>query len=726
MKYFTRECAVPAAAVTYAGLLSSLQPILFTTQYGYRDSAEEVSNDNQTSEFITERSKYEGRPLVWCISFLRVTLVRDWGTSICNISLTSSIPDLECDVPSLPDLSKIRGGNHPYLTVEDEIRVYAGYIDSISTPITADMLDEHPIDLCPPFQDEGASEYLKSCKASNGETFRQNPKKPLCPIFWGFIDNINIVANDSGGIVCNIQCRDRSRVFADTKIIAIPSLQGNLLDHEAGGRGTFKKYKAKDGLATGKREDILIQTARAATGRLYSGADFTQNEATATPSPAYKPCWKPVIGGGDETPDNHYSPKWLGGQKQLPQADLGVQLFTSYKYDQGTLMRRTPIEDPALWIREAMFKKMLPHSEPRFHMWVQRPPLQKASGSAVFQVLNKSPLEIIQFLANTEERPTDFYASHVNGDFIFGPRVLDTSGFYDPARFHRTYFFRKWPKEFSKQPPAPNQMIKSIRAVTSSLATFNRFVVLDSQTDGGNDSFIENLRVAIDTLPWSLDGSPTSEFAVQHQTQFPSGRAIYPPCKNQIIYDGNLSSYGSNDFSKRGGALIVAISQARTWAREMNSVQLSLLGDPTLYPNEAIRVYNTILHDYSTSIHPGTPEGIRNLERIQNQLEDLATERGRNRVESIINAEPDTRQFTTTTPEGTRQFEVTRGDEQLNTEFQTNDPLQQEVNTAILGGRVTTSSLILPVYKIRSVEHTITTTGRDKGFTTKVECISDY
>lgn len=689
MKFYTPSCPVPAAAITYAGLLSPYQPILFTTQFGYYDSASSIYDEDQLS-------KYKGRPLVWVISYVSVTLVRDWGTSIANIVLTSSIPSVDCQVPPMPDLGKIRGGNHPYLTIEDEIRIYGGYVPTSSTPITADMLDQHSIDMCPQYKQSSIGDNTPGCKAVYGSDFKQDSNKPLCPIFWGFIDNIQIDADERGGIKCIIQCRDRGRIFSDTKMIAIPSLQGRLTDIDNDNLSQYQQSRLKQGMASGNREDILMEVAKAATGQLFTGIEQGTNK-----------CWKPVIGGSDKR-INSYKPKWGDKQPKYP-SQLSAQLFTSYSTTGKYMKRLAPPEDPASWVREATHKIMLPHSEPRFHIWAQRPPLIKASGASVFQVLKKSPLEVIQYLANTEERPTDFFTSHINGDFVFAPRVLDTSGFYDPYRHYRTYFFRTWPNEINKTPPRPNQMIKAMRTLTSSLATFNRFVVIDSNSEGANSAFLEKLRASIEVLPWTLDGNPDSDFAKENPN-FPSGRAIYPPCRNQIIYDGYLSSYGEKDYNRAGGALIVAISQARTWSREMHGVQLNLIGDPTLYPGEAIRVYNSILHDFGTSINPGTQLSSEILEEQQNKLESLSSEEGKETVQSLLRESRDLEDGAISNSFDTSANKIAK-DTNRSHQTVTNKESQQ---------------IILPVYKVRSIQHNIKTTGRDAGFTTKVECIADY
>jgi len=700
MKHYTTNCSVPAVAITYAGALSSYQPIVFTSQLGFEDTGnlkspdgsviqKAVSND---SNLNLPTDSFKGRKLRWVINYMQINLVRDWPTSMANIVLIPNVPDKECPIPQLPYLGNIRGGNNPYLMSDDEIRIYMGYLSSAVAPITRDMLDEHPIDLCPQYTEDSSVGFQCTPYFHTPPGFKQTPSKPLCPVFWGFIDNINFQADESSGYKLVIQCRDRTRVFADTKIIAVPSLQGRLVDTSD---NSWFGSKDKSGLASGRREDILIQVARASVGSLFEGSNTSRVQNK-------RPPWKPIIGGGN-IEDNLYSPTW-SNEKLSPRA-LGVQLFTAYEGDGlSHLVKNSPLEDMATWVREATHKVMLPHSEPRFHMWIMRPPLTKASGQAVFQVLGKSPMEIVQFLATTEELPTDFFCSHVNGDFMFAPRILDISGFYDPNRFYRTYFFKDYPGD---DKPAPNQVIKSMRVVTSTLGTFNRYAVLDSETEGAFSAFIDNLRVTLDVLPWTLDGTKGSYGGIFDETM---GRAVYPPSRNQIAYDGNLSSYGPKDFQRIGGALIVAISLARQWSRELHGIQLTIIGDPTFFPSEGIRVYNTVLHDFGTSVNPGTPESSSLFNETMNSLENLKEDS--QSISELTGTYSPQEQDKAMKSFGTQEAAKT-------TEY---------ANQALRSHTVETnkSNMVLPTYKVVAVRHTFQSRGRDPGFTTTLEANSDY
>lgn len=640
-KYYSDNSRTPAAAITYAGMSTAIQPILFTTQRGYEDGY--TWDKNELSK-LYPKNKWDGiegmesRPLCWVIKSLKVTTVRDWAVSTAQIILTINLPNAADRVPNLPDLSSYRGGNYPYLTYEDEIRIYAGWISSPLTPICADLLDQHPIDLCP----SGLSVDVngnKVCDPEGESLFTTDRDRPMAPIFWGFIDTVNVIVDK--GIQCVIHCRDRSRIFSDTKIISIPALQGSQLvdsskDAAAG----------VSALASGDRDNILLQVARAAAGGTLNAAQSLD-----------KLCWKQVLGTEDPA----------------------TKKFTGYTgVGTESAVRNSPPADPSGWVRAAMFKLMDKETRPRFHMWVQRPPYVKGNGAAVFQILDRSPIEVVRFLADTEERPTDFYSSHVNGDFIFAPRVLDTSGFYDPERMYRTYFFKTYPKDSNSTPPPSNQMIIDMRVTSSSLGTFNRFVIVDSQSGGTYGDFMDNIQMAMEVNNWALEG-----------------RKVTPPCRNNIVYDGSLSTYGGNT---AGAALVVGLSQARTWSRELAAMQMTVIGDPTLYPGEAVRVYNSVLHDFATSVNPGTPESIKAMEDQQKLWEDLSLDSSKSRFDSM----------------GESLKDPTK-----------NEIAREEIKN-MQKCRLPTGDYILPVYKIRAVQHNLFAQGNDIGYTSKVEMIADY
>lgn len=605
---------VPAAAVVYAGNLSGYQHIVLTTQYdvkGYYNILKSEGKDKsltvQQLQNVNDLKK-QSTVLKWGIKSLQVSQVRDWSASTAMITLACPITSNDQPIPLLPDLSQIRGGNNPCLTVEDEIRIYAGYISSPTQTINADMLDDYG-----GFNENGALQH--------------DPSKPLVPIFWGFIDKVDLIADPRTGFQYVLSCRDRARIFQDTKIISIPNFTGNL----ARDRTNY----SETGVVEGRRDRILVQVLKAAMGDVPTGGTSSS-------------CWKKILG---------------------PEEDPLAQLYTAYASDNHS--RSLAVEDPSAWVRSATHKPMDYLSRPRVHVWVQRPPLVKSQGGgAVFQVVDKTPLEIVQFLAVTEERPTDFYCSHVNGDFVFGPRVLDTSGFNDELRSYRTYFFRGAPKGST---PNHNQVVLSMRATTSTLATYNRFVVIDSNTSGANSSTLsENVKVSLEVIPWILDGA---------------NRKVKAPCRNMIVFDGSLSTYEN----PTGGALVVGLAASRIWARDVTAIEMTVIGDPTLYPSEAVRVYNSILHDYSTLVQSGAT-GAKDK-----AIEDF------NAKQSKRDA-PGTSQGSQPIPQQSTKVE---------------DLLRTDT---IITNK---EDLLLPVYKIRNISHKMVTQGRNAGYTSEISMVSD-
>lgn len=612
-RIWTPEEPTPAACITYSGSNSNDQPILFTTRYGEKGTwSQGKDRPANVDPLVWEEQVNKEADIVelkWTIKYVDITLLRDWSTSQAMIILTCPLPNLGESIPELPNLQSFRGGNFTSLTCEDEIRIYQGYVGSLNTPITADLLDEYPFNFT----------------TTKNKQVLCNPTKPLVPVFWGFIDKVEFSGN-SKGLQITISCRDRTRVFADTRIISIPAFQGN--------RDILNK---EDGTVKGDRADILMSLANAATGNVLGEGDQSCS------------CWKPINRG------------------------LTVRGYSQSNPDELVV----PQDDPAAWTREAALSLMANKAEPRFHIWSERPPIIKGNANATLQVLDKTPLETIDLLAKMEERPMDFYASHINGDFIFGPRSLDMSGFEDEIRSYRTYFFMGWPKQLNNSPPSPTQMIQNIKSLTTTLSTFNKFVVIDSSTSGSIASNLQNLELGIYSLSWGL-----------------SNRTISPPCRTQIIKDGSLSTFPN----KSQGALVVALSQSRQFSRDVNGIQIDLVGDPTFFPGEAIRVYNTVLHDKQTY-------SIMDASQAEGVYYE-AKEEAKKVAEQIKNESKDQKAKACASDAGSKFINkfLTQNSSRLPTDMQ---------------------ALILPIYKVRAVKHTLKADGK-RGFQTTLSAAADF
>ena len=616
MKTYSTEAATPAAAITLATGNSNTQPILFTNHFGDKGTYE-------NSEWKTKNVE-----LKWVIKDITVTLTRDWDISQAQIVLTCELPDKSMREPPLPDVSIYRGGDNPYLGKEDEIRIYAGYVESSTTPITADLLDEIPFDF---------TDIKTQVKQSH------NKNKPLCPIFWGFIDTMKYSGNPTGSTL-TIQCRDRVRVFADTRIVSLVAFQGK--QNSEGNTKTSVGDQVVDptateqGIVSGDRTEILMQLANAAAGNPYGQNPRDLEKKGVT-------CWKLVKPG---------------------------EIVKGFTVDQDkNITVQFPSEDPAQWVQTTTCRIMADKATPRFNIWNERLPIVKGESQATLQVLNKVPLEIIDFIAKTEERPMDFFASHINGDFILGPRVKDESGFADEHRSYRTYFHRTAPDGMI---PTYNQMIQKIEATDTTLFSFNNFIIIDSsKTKGGGTSLIGAIRKGYSALSTSL-----------------TKRSPSPPCKTQIIYDGGLASYDNPEL----GATYLAMAHAKIWSRDITGIEMEVVGDPTFYPSEAIRVYNTYLHDYKTyTVMDSTKDTSKDIREYRDDVEK--------------NVAP--------------AMKTETQDQKKDTSADNN--LSKAIGK-YFANRLPSDidKFVLPYYSVRVVQHKLTTQG-DKGYTTKLSCVSD-
>lgn len=594
MKTWSQSQNVPAAAITFAGSDTNIYPIILTTQHS--QSVQESSSN-----------------LEWAIRSLEVSISRDWGVSTAMIVLACSVKSSNTELPLLPDVQPFRSGNYPNLTVEDEIRIYAGYVDKPTTPITADMLDEHPI----------------SYTGLNNEEVTSDPNKPLAPIFWGFIDKVDFSGSDSA-LQIILSCRDRTRVLADT-IIIYKSSESDSSDNE--------EVSISNLIKGGDRISLCKSVINSINGFSPTGKDLDSSS-----------CWRPIKEGME---------------------------FRGYTtLENGDYQRVTPPEDPAAWVREATLKLVGDKGHPRMHLWLERPPIKKGFDSSNFQIINQTPYNILDYLAKSDERPLDLFASHVNGDYVIGPRTLDTSGFLDEARNFRTYFFRLSPPG---DKPSASQMILSIRAVTTTLGTYNNFLVSDSGSKGSAGSFASSIKSAFFTTPNIL-----------------KNRRISPPCRNFVIYDPSISQAGGAR-DREAAAIVTGLAYSQIGSRDVNGVQIEILGDPTFYPSEAIRVYNSLVHDRNITFtfDPILREQI--YFNLRERAEEAAATDSGQSIEQAINRD---------TPN-----EASRLADQLQINpSRTNTNIEEK---------------ILPVYKVRNVKHKISAQGK-RAFTTIIAAVSDY
>jgi hypothetical protein len=512
---YTEQQNLPACVVTLATGTEEVQPILF----GTRPCVTELNTGG------------------WIVRSCKVAINGDnWSVGTARIILSSEKPLDGSLLPPLPDVSKYRGGQYPYLSEFDEIRIYAGWVSNEDSVLDASLLTEVPF----PIPDT----ELKPREGAR-----------LVPIFWGFIDKMELTM-DKNGYTIIISCRDRMELLTDTRVLSNPDF-------------LFDNSDVEEGVVKGDRANAIREILNFATG--FSPIPVESGISTNS-------CWKQfkvgmTVRGYELSAEGKVQPLFKGLRAPATEAVIST-IEKLNKLDVGD-----EILDPSKWVRAALFSPKDSNSNPRTHIWSEGPPLMQGHGAAAYTFINQTPFDVINSAFITKEsRPLDVFFSHVNGDFIIAPNATDTSGYEDDSRHYRTYFAGASPT--SSQCPSEPQQIQAMRVMSSNIATFNRYVITDDASNGGGQSWIEAIEVTLQATP------------LKYAQRNPS-----IPCRVQVIEDKNLSAYQDVGISKEAAAMLVGASAAKRYSRDINAVGITVLGDPTWYMNESFQVWNTLLHD---------------------------------------------------------------------------------------------------------------------------------
>ena len=618
----------PAAVITLATAVSDIQPILFGTQICATD---------------INKSR-------WTVRAVDVIINADnWNINRARVTLT--VPDAPGLLPALPDVSKYRGGRYPYLSEEDEIRIYMGMVGSDKQVLDISNLSDIPFPI--PYTD---------MKPKEGAT--------LFPVFWGFIEKVEVTADANTGVQVVLSCQDRMRLLHNTRVLSNPDTL----------------FSAPTPEQKGDRALILRKILNFAVG--YSPIETESGPQVAS-------CWKEfkegmtVRGydiGADGKIEYLFANKLIAGDASNSEVKI-IQ-------DMNKLTPGEELVDAPRWTRAAMFTPMSPGGNPRTHIWLQRPPIEQGQNRGVFNFINESPADIIQaaFLLK-EERVVDASFSHINGDFIIAPNSGDTSGFQDPNRLYRTYFFRSLPAGLNICPDE-RQRILSMRVVSSSIATTNRFIVTDDGGNGASDSFNDAIEVTLQATPY--------KYANRN-----------PPiaCRATVVEDKNLSAYTDAGISKETGALLVGLGMARRTSRDISTIQITIIGDPTWYPNEMFQVYNTLIHDRQIISAYDSIAEESTMHATKKELSELSA-----RMREHVASSPSARAVPF--PDGSDI--LTR---YVGAHVNATDPNYDDPNSGRIVSNVDANlaNAVLPKYKVRSIRHKLT----HRDYTTTIQGSAD-
>jgi hypothetical protein len=129
-------------------------------------------------------------------------------------------------------------------------------------------------------------------------------------------------------------------------------------------------------------------------------------------------------------------------------------------------------------------------------------------------------------------------------------------------------------------------------------------------------------------------------------------------------------------------------------SRDVSGIEFSILGDPTFFPSEAVRIFNTFLHDEGFITQSGRYVDILSkqagYDKFQNKYKD--------------------------TPAAGAQY---AGNESvMKSAPEDNLTIANLSNTGTI--KTDKNNLNLPVYKVRSLTHNMSTTGANAGFKTTI------
>jgi hypothetical protein len=490
------------------------------------------------------------------------------------------------------------------------------------------------------------SKYQLFNKVAIGE---YDSKKPLAPIFWGFIDSVDFIGNISAGVQIIYNLRDRSRILADTKIITIPFLNAGSDE-----KGAFE----------GLRHKTIEGVYRASNGGIYLDNSYT----SATSSQ-----WRENFNPGSIITlwDNAYKDSKDPKKGRVSDQVKSIQENTNALAEER-IKFAAAIENPARWVIANSFLQNEANSyDPLFHIWTLQPPLVAGSGPTTMQIINKSPFEILSYLANTEVMPIDFFCSHVNGHFMFAPRILDTTGLTDEERGNRLYFFFDC---FDKVPES-RSLIKDIRVTTSTIGVYNRFTVSSADFNNPTNSSLKDIVSVVDVASANTKNKKI-------------------PIKQHIIVDPKIKNASKElvGTSTAAAAQALALTTASTMARDNVTVIMKVIGDSSFYPGEAIRVYNTVLH--SNGVLTFKNDGAQSLflKTLYDEVQKIKSQQ----IKQVG-----------------QQEKIVTLDQALSNIRQVSGEETSQVND------------VLPMYKIRAITHSLKAGGNDAGYTTKIIAIGD-
>jgi hypothetical protein len=485
----------------------------------------------------------------WVITSGRITISRFWSASTAMLVLAMQNESRDKDYPDLPGYvyRPLLGGKDnfgvtpPPLDKNDEICIWAGYIDNVRPAVLRDLLT-HKLFRC----------------------------------FVGVIDTVVVSGTTNMGTTMMIQCRDRMKYLMDS-----------LGTYNTTDSNYIRENKDAQLL---RRPNVILEVAKRSIGNLDGAASINSGSGGNTVNePRCDSVCGSVIEGGYVEDLTEGLPDSTGKEKAPPiegfsnPAEDNAESIYNKEADSSRSYYGKELGAPFIGGVVTTPSVDLSAKNPLFNIITGRRPFnvnEESFAGMANQVTDRVALEFIKFLALQEPWPTEVFVDHRSGEFWYAPRELDLTGLEDPKRFYRTYVYREdntkfiYEKNYSTTEDSQFKYIHPCQAMLlfreeSSSINWRSNIIVQNQ-EGINQSSSQALHLKV-VPPW-LKGR---RFA----------------CTYYTVTDKTIQD--------RWELVGTAMAFARLYGKELRAATMHIIGDPTMCPGEAVQVIGSPLNAVS-------------------------------------------------------------------------------------------------------------------------------
>ncbi len=484
----------------------------------------------------------------WLVTKAKVTVNRFWSSSTAIVQCTINADDLGSGFPSIRAAKGIAGfANRSVVTAKG----------AVASTAQAPAAVNYQIPLRPTVEICIYLGYIDTLRPVTEKDIEQNR---LLRVFVGGVDTITVTGTNRNGTNLLIQVRDRMKYLMDS--LGTYNSDDNTRVAGSTSSGLAETFGSKEGVQTTgplTRSAVILAIARRAVG------DLRDSTAVVNDKEISGPC-SFVRGVGIEGN--------LKSTAERNQTDPDDSLKAYSKYDS---------KSEWVGLLGASTKNgRLPYPGLKFNILSGRKAYEPGSITSNFQVSERVPIEFIKYLSNQEPWPTEMFADHRSGEYWYVNRGTDVTGFDDPLRFNRVYYYRMYPNGVV---PDLRQMCLSYREERSAIGLRTNIIVTN-QKDGTSSN----------TLATHLLSVPP---VLQDQ-----GNPIPHPATYYTVVDPSATDAVSV------GAL--AIKYARQLAKDLRAASCKLVGDPSFAPGEAIQIAGSTWVPFD----PQKPERLKEERRL--------------------------------------------------------------------------------------------------------------